>query len=243
MKCILLAAGYATRLYPLTQNKPKSLLEVGGKTILEHILRKIEVLSSVDCVYIVTNDRFFKDFETWTAHFSYTKKIIVLNDQTVANENRLGAIADLQYVIDKQGIDEDILVMAGDNLFSFDLRDLISFYEKTGRDCITAHDLDDIEELKRTGVIEMDQANKVLSFEEKPKAPKSSLAVPPFYIYKKETLPLIKQYLAVGQNPDAPGNFIPWLITKKPVYVYKFEGLRCDIGTIESYEQAQKLFN
>lgn len=145
-------------------------------------------------------------------------------------------------MIDKVDIDEDLLVLAGDNLFDFELVDFVEFYEGVGADCITTHQLDDIEEIKRTGVIELDNDRIVTSFEEKPEKPKSNLAVPPFYIYQKETLPLIDQYLAEGENPDAPGNFIPWLIKHKDVYAYEFVGKRYDIGTLESYEKVQEMF-
>lgn len=140
-------------------------------------------------------------------------------------------------------LEEDILVMAGDNLFDFDLRDFVAFYKEVKEACITTHELDNEEDLKRTGVIEVNSNCRVTSFEEKPRVPKANLAVPPFYIYKKETLPYIKQYLEEGNNPDAPGNFIPWLISKKPVYAYKFHGKRYDIGTHESYALVNKIFS
>ena len=229
MKCILLAAGYATRLYPLTKNKPKSLLEVGGITILEHILKKIEKVESVDCIYIVSNDRFYSQFVEWVKGYESSKKIKVLNDLTTLNENRLGAIADIKFAIDNGNIEDDILIMAGDNLFDFELRDFELFYREIGHDCITVHELNDKEELKRTGVVEIDNNSKVMSFEEKPKELKSNLAVPPFYIYQEDTLELFDKYIGEGNNPDAPGNFIPWLIKHKDVYAYKFEGRRYDI--------------
>jgi glucose-1-phosphate thymidylyltransferase len=243
MKCILLAAGYATRLYPLTKDKPKSLLKIADKTILQHILEKIEVVDEIDDIYIVTNEPFYKSFTHWVNTYPSVKKITTINDHTTNNENRLGAIADLQLVIEKEQIEDDILVMAGDNLFDFDLRDFISFYKKANSSCITTHEIKEVEELKRTGVIELREDNSVKSFEEKPKEPKSNLAVPPFYIYKKQNLPLIKQYLSEGNNPDAPGNFIPWLIQKETVYAYKFTGYRYDIGTLESYKMVDKIFS
>ncbi|WHH57488.1 nucleotidyltransferase family protein [Petroclostridium sp. X23] len=242
MKCILLAAGYATRLYPLTKDKPKSLLPVGGKTILEHIINKVERIDTVEDIYIVTNDRFYHQFLDWMEQHRSLKKIKILNDGTTNNDNRLGAIADIQYVIERENIFDDILVMAGDNLFDFKLTDFWNFYRTVASDCITAHELTDTNELKRTGVIEIDEEYRVISFEEKPQNPKSNLAVPPFYIYAKDTLKLVDKYLQEGNNPDAPGNFIPWLIQHGDVYVYKFEGKRYDIGTLESYEQAQKIF-
>lgn len=242
MKCILLAAGYATRLYPLTKDKPKSLLEIGGKTILEHILRKIEKLESIDKIYIVTNDRFYEQFHSWVRFYECPKTIKVLNDHTNSNENRLGAVADIRFVLDAEKIEEDILVMAGDNLFEFDLCDFEAFYMQVGHNCITAHILSDINELRRTGVVELDENSRVISFEEKPKKPRSNFAVPPFYFYQKSTLNFIRQYLDGGNNPDAPGNFIPWLIAKKDVYAYRFKGMRYDIGNLESYNEVQKVF-
>lgn len=242
MKCILLAAGYATRLYPLTKDKPKSLLEVGGVTILEHILKKVEKIESIDYIYIVSNDRFYAQFVNWVDGYKSPKKIKVLNDLTTSNENRLGAIADIKFAIDNENIEDDILVMAGDNLFDFELKDFETFYREIGHDCITVHELNNEEELKRTGVVEIDQDAKVVSFEEKPKEPKSNLAVPPFYIYQKNTLGLFEKYISEGNNPDAPGNFVPWLIKHKDVYAFKFKGMRYDIGTVESYEKVQELF-
>lgn len=242
MKAVILAAGYATRLYPLTKDRPKALLKVGGKTILEHILLKLGKVKEVAQVYIVTNQKFYKHFKEWTGSYNYDKDIKVINDKTTSNEDRLGAIADLYYVIEQEEINDDLIVMAGDNLFDFELSDFVAFQQALKADCISSHQLDDIAELKRTGVIEVDKNNKVFSFEEKPADPKSKLAVPPFYIYQKETLPLIKEYLAEGNNPDAPGNFIPWLIMKKDVYAFQFQGDRYDIGTVASYERVKAIF-
>ena len=239
MKCIVLAAGYATRLYPLTENLHKSLLVVGEETILDFILQKIEKVTTVDGIYIITNDKFYNQLKEHTENYS---SVTVLNDGTTSNDNRLGAIADLLFVIDSLHINEDILVMAGDNLFDFELTDFYDFFIKVNGDCITTYKLPRIDDLKRTGVIEIDDYNKVISFAEKPKNPKSNMAVPPFYIYKKETLPLMKKYLDDGNNPDAPGNFIPWLLKQKKVYAYKFSGSRYDIGTVESYERVKFLF-
>jgi len=242
MKAVILAAGYATRLYPLTKDKPKSLLEVAGKTILEHILLKIAKVDMVDRVYIVTNARFFEQFQRWVENYHYSKEITVLNDGTTDNDNRLGAIADLQLVIDVAGLDDDLLVLAGDNLFDFELSDFVEFYQKHPFDMVTAHELNDMAQLKRTGVITVNADSQVTTFEEKPQEPQSNLAVPPFYIYRRDTLPLLRKYLDEGQNPDAPGNFIPWLLTRKPVYAYQFQGRRYDIGTLESYQEVCRIF-
>jgi glucose-1-phosphate thymidylyltransferase len=243
MKCIILAAGYATRLYPLTENTPKPLLKIGSKTILSYILEKVHHIESIDEVFIVTNQKFYNTFLTWVNNYKYSKKIRVVNDGTTSNESRLGAIADIQFVIEQYTLNDDLLILAGDNLFDFELTSFVSFFAKHKKDSITTHEMNDIERLKRTGVIEVDKNSKVISFEEKPKHPKSKLAVPPFYIFSKLTIPLIKQYLVEGNNPDAPGNLIPWLIRHREVYAYKFSGERYDIGTIESYRECQKIFS
>ncbi|WP_058308570.1 nucleotidyltransferase family protein [Gracilibacillus massiliensis] len=242
MKCIILAAGYATRLYPLTKYKAKPLLEVAGKPILNHIIEKVEKVTEIDEVFIVTNEKFTPSFEEWAKEYSGEIRITVINDHTTTNDNRLGAIADIEYVIKQQKVDEDIMVLAGDNLFEFELVDFVDFYHRVQADSITTHELNDIEEMKRTGIVEVNEGGVVTSFEEKPEAPKSNLAVPPFYIYQQETLTLISEYLQEGNNPDAPGYFIPWLIQQKQVYAFPFEGLRYDIGTIESYQKVQDLF-
>lgn len=242
MKAIILAAGYATRLYPLTKDKAKPLLEVGGRPILNHIMEKLEEVVEVDEVFIVTNEKFALSFSEWVEGYQGDKKVTVINDHTTTNANRLGAIADIQYVIDKVQIEDDLIVLAGDNLFDFSLKDFVAFFKKVKSDCITVHELNDPAELQHMGVVEVDRNHQVISFEEKPEVPKTHLAGPPFYIYQQETLPLIKQYLTEGNNPDAPGHLIPWLIKHKSVFAYRFEGLRHDIGTIESYLKVQELY-
>ncbi len=239
MQCILLAAGYATRLRPLTDNMPKALLKLGDKTILEMVTDKIDEVPEVETIYIVTNEKFYKQFEDWAENaYKGAKKVKVLNDHTTTNENRLGAIGDLKYVIDMEKVDDEILVMASDNIFGFPLTDFTERYKKTNADMICAHTIENKEDLHSMGVVELDSDGKVISFEEKPENPKSDLGVPPFYLYKKDTLPLIDKYLEEGNNPDAPGHFVPWLKDQKPVYAYVFDAVRIDIGTPESYYDA-----
>ena len=242
MKCLILAAGYATRLYPLTKETPKPLLEVAGKTILERLLDKISVIDKIDHVYIVTNARFANAFNEWVGDYQYSKPLTVINDGTTSNENRLGAIGDIQYVLDQTKIDDDLMILAGDNLFEFDLSDFDEFFQEKNADVITAYEITDLELQKRVGIVELDSAARVLSFEEKPQEPRSPWAVPALYIYKQETLPLIKKYLDEGNNPDAPGHFIPWLINHQPVFAFQFEGQWHDIGTLERYQEAQVVF-
>lgn len=243
MKCILLAAGYATRLYPLTENMPKSLLKVAGITILEHILHKIEEVPEIDEVILVSNERFYCQFQDWVNGYDAKKNIQVLNDLTTDNDHRLGALADIQFAIEQEQIQDDILVMAGDNLFDFSLTDFVGYYNSKKTDCILVHELADQRALRRTGVVTINEDYKVTHFEEKPQEPKSNLAAPPFYIYRQATLPFFRQYLNEGHNPDAPGHFIPWLITKATVYAYSFKGSRYDIGTFESYREVQEIYS
>lgn len=238
MQCILLAAGYATRLYPLTENMPKALLKLGNKTILDMVVDKLDEVAEIENIYIVTNDKFFSHFSDWSKSYSGPKKVSVLNDHTTDNSNRIGAIGDLKYVIDNENIDDEIIVMASDNIFDFSLNDFAKAYRSKGADMICAHKIDNAEDLHSMGVVVLDTDCRVLSFEEKPENPKSDLGVPPFYLYRRETLPLIGEYLKAGNNPDAPGHFIPWLIEKKSVYAYVFDAVRIDIGTPESYYDA-----
>jgi glucose-1-phosphate thymidylyltransferase len=242
MKCVLLVAGYATRLYPLTRSLPKPLLEVGGRPILDWILEKALKVELLDEIILVSNSRFLGAFEGYLEKRKLPLRASCLDDGTTDNEHRLGAIADLALAIERRGLEDDILVLAGDNLFDFELSDFAAFFAAKGADCITTHALDDLEALRRTGVIELGADGRVLSFEEKPREPRSRFAAPPFYLYRRETLPLLREYLATGGNPDAPGNFLPWLLARKPVYAYRFEGRRYDIGTIESYEEVRALF-
>jgi glucose-1-phosphate thymidylyltransferase len=242
VKCLILAAGYATRLYPLTLNTPKPLLALGRGTILDYLLDKVETTPEIDEVIIVSNHKFYSHFTDWAAGRRSPRKITVLDDGSTGNDNRLGAIADIRFAAAEKNINDDTLVLAGDNLFDFALSDFTAFFRRTGWDSVTTHRLDDKTRLRRTGVIEVDENWKVISFEEKPAEPKTNLAVPPFYLYRRDTLPLIADFLEEGFNPDAPGSFIPWLITRRPVGAFLFEGRLRDIGSPESYQAAKKAF-
>ena len=243
MKAIVLAAGYATRLYPLTKNQPKPLLKIAGKNILDYIVEKMERVEAIGEIIIVTNDKFTDHFEQWKKSASYTKQVTIVNDGTTTNDNRLGAIGDIQHVIETQQVTDDLMVLAGDNLFDFELTDFVSYFNEKETDCITAYQESNKEQLKRAGVVDLTDTGEVLSFEEKPSQPKSNYCVPAFYLYKKESLPLFKEYLKEGNNPDAPGHFIPYLITHRNVHAYLFEGKRYDIGTVDSYNKVNQLFS
>ena len=242
MKCVILAAGYATRLYPLTENLPKSLLIVAGKTILEHILIKVEEVPEIDEVLLVSNAKFAGQFNAFLSVYKGKKPILVLDDTTWDNEHRVGAIADLALAIEQAKIDDDIMVLAGDNLFDFSLNDFAAFFHDVQADCITMYYEENLKALQKTGVAEINLDDQVLSFEEKPIKPRSNNAVPPFYIYTKFTINLVQQFLKTGQNADAPGQFVAWLAKEKPVYAYKFKGKRYDIGSLASYEEAKHIF-
>jgi len=242
MKCVILAAGYATRLYPLTENLPKSLLVVAGKTILEHILTKVEEVPEVDEVLLVSNAKFARQFTDFLSEYKGKKTITIIDDGTWDNEHRLGAIADLALAIERGKIDDHVMVLAGDNLFDFSLEDFTSFFHNVQADCITTHYEESLEALQKTGVAELSPKSQVISFEEKPIKPRSNNAVPPFYIYNKETIRLIQEFLNTGLSIDAPGQFVAWLVKKKLVYAYQLKGKRFDIGSLASYEEAKHIF-
>lgn len=244
MKCIVLAAGYATRLYPLTENFPKPLLEVNGVSILDHLLRDIDRIDSVDGHIIISNHRYYENFVDWkNANTAVKKPITVLDDGSTSNEVRLGAVKDIQFAIDKLGIDEDVLVIAGDNLIDFSFKDFVDYAREKNASAVMVSQEKDIEELKKCGVMIPDENMKILSMEEKPKEPKSEWCVGPFYYYKREDLPLIAKGIAEGCGTDAPGSLVCYLCENTSVYGYVMPGKRYDIGDLESYEHVKKVYN
>ncbi len=242
MKAIVLAAGYATRLYPLTINKPKALLEVGGQTILDFVVSEIVTIPEIDEIAIVTNARFYETFEEWNKSADYGVKITVINDNTDSDDNKLGAIGDMKYTIDKLKLDDDLLVMASDNIFTFRLKEFYDKYKELDKDIILIKEIESESDLKRMANVVTDENGKVIKMVEKPPIPISKTAAYASYIYKKETLPLIDRYLAEGNNPDAPGFFPSWLINHKDLYTYTFTGECYDIGTPEAYAEVCELY-
>lgn len=238
MKAIILCAGYSTRMHPLTYNKPKSLLPVSGKPILNYIIRKIEKCEDIDKVLIVTNDKFYAQFVIWYNQYKkdFDKKIEIINDGTTSDETKLGGIGDLWFVIEKKKIDDDILVVLGDNLFDFDLQEMINFFKNHDKCVMGIYNVTDLKEAKRFGVVEV-KDNKILLFEEKPESPKSTLASIGIYLYKKEDLKKIGEYMKTDGLKDAPGHLIPYLISLDEVYAFEFSGSWYDIGTPETYEK------
>lgn len=242
MKAIVLSAGYATRLYPLTLNTPKGLLPIGKKSILDFITDEIQKVNEIDELFIISNHKFYDNFSDWAKTRETRLKITVFDDNTTDDSNKLGAIGDIWYTIEKGNINDDILVVAGDNFFTFDLRDYVEFYNKVKHDTILVSEMDSLSDLQRMANATLSDDGKVLFMEEKPQKPKTNIAVFASYIYTKETVPLIKKYLDEGNNPDAPGFFPSWLYTKKDVYAYKFQGECYDIGTPQSYKEVCEKF-
>ncbi|MBR3509730.1 MAG: nucleotidyltransferase family protein [Lachnospiraceae bacterium] len=240
MKCVILAAGYATRLYPLTENFPKPLLKVQDKTILDWLLEDIDQSGCVDGYIVISNHKFAKHFQEWAD--GHKLPITVLDDGTESNEARLGAVKDIQFAIDTLQLQEDLLVIAGDNLLNFSLVDFIEYQKKKSSTCVMRYYEPDINKLRKTGVAEVDAEDRIISMVEKPAEPKSHWCTPPFYIYKASDVPLVKKGIESGCGVDAPGSFIAWLSTQTSVYAYEMPGRRFDIGNLESYQEVQKTY-
>ena len=239
MKCIILAAGYATRLYPLTENFPKPLLDVGGKTILDHLIDDLESKDYIDEYFVVTNHKFANIFRDWAKDKS---KIKIIDDGTNSNDNRFGALKDLKYALGIIDNYEDVLVIAGDNLLDFSLNDFIEYAKNKGTSAVMTYEIDDVDKLKRTGVLELDNDNRVIDMEEKPAFPKSNFACPPFYYYIGKDIGLLEEALYAGCNSDAPGSFVSWLCSRTDIYAYLMPGNRYDIGNLESYEEVKRIY-
>lgn len=239
MDAIVLAAGYGTRLYPLTENTPKPLLNVAGKPIIEHIIRKLEEVNALNKIYIVTNDRFEQHFRKWLDNFDALKPIEIINDGTANNEDRLGALGDMHLAINTKDMSDDLIVVAGDNLFELSLSEAANFFKNRKSNVIVLHDVKDIELAKHYGIVEINN-NLVVNFEEKPINPKSTLASTGIYIFPKKTIALIKKYIAQGNNPDKTGSFIEWLHKRDKVHSFVTDKKWYDIGSLEQLEKANR---
>ncbi len=238
MHAILLAAGYGTRLHPLTRDRAKPLLPVGGRPIIDHLIDRLEAAPEIDRMLLVTNARFAEDFERWAAARSFAKPLSVYCDGSTSNEDRLGAVADMQLAVERGGIaGQEAYILATDNLPRFDLTDIIGFSRARRASAVFGCRTEDPEVLARVGVAEVDAEGRVTGFEEKPEHPRGNLRVPPFYVYASEAVASIAQYLAGGGNPDAPGHFLQWLVPRHPVYLLRRPQGTRDIGTLESYRQ------
>ena len=267
MKCLILAAGYATRLYPLTENFPKPLLAVGRKTILDWLVDDLSATTDIDEFVVISNHKFVGHFEKWKAwkeeqqttdsYSSRPYKITVIDDGTDTNETRLGAVKDIKLAVKKlkqsQGVQpqgtqsgfsesETLLVMAGDNMLDFSLSEFVNFAKAKGTPCVMCHEENDLKRQQKTAIITVDENNKITSYEEKPQQPKGNLAVPPFYYYRMQDVERIQEALDAGCGFDAPGSFAAWLSKQTEMHTFKMPAKRYDIGDLKSYEYAKELF-
>ena len=238
MKNVVIAAGYATRLGELTKNYPKPLLEIGSNTILGRMLDDIDTIPEIDEHIIITNGRFANIFEFWAQKQHYTKPIRVVDDGTVTNETRLGAVCDLLFAMDKLGLDDDLLVVAADNILFFSFQEFVDFAYSKQTSCIMCHEQPSIEKLQRTGVIVVDENWRVLNMEEKPQVPKSTWAVPPFYIYLRKDLDLVRHSVENGCGKDAPGNLAHYMVEHTTMHAWPMSAGRFDIGSLDTYYEA-----
>ena len=238
MKNIVIAAGYATRLGELTKNFPKPLLKIGENTILGRMLDDIDQIPDVDEHIIITNHKFAAIFEQWAAGLNYRKPVTIVDDGTETNDTRLGAVCDLLFAMDKLSIDDDLLVVAADNLLFFSFQVFVDFAREKHTSCIMCHEQPSIEKLQRTGVVELDDSMRVLGMEEKPEVPKSHWAVPPFYIYLKHDLDLVRHSVENGCGRDAPGNLAHYMVDHTTMHAWPMTAGRFDIGSLDTYYEA-----
>jgi glucose-1-phosphate thymidylyltransferase len=244
MKLIILAAGYATRLYPLTLNQPKPLLDVAGKPMIEHVLDNLAPVEEIDHVYIVTNAKFAGHFEQWAEGYGATRSggFTIINDRSTDDSNKLGAIGDLNLVLTSEQVDDDIIVVAGDNLFSHSLEEFGRVCRAEGAPVLALYDVGDLEEIRKYNAIEIDAAGRINFFEEKPVQPRSTLTGIALYYYPRSALPLVRQYIEEGNNPDQPGRLVEWMYRRTPFYTWKVPGIWFDIGSKENLEEANRIF-
>jgi len=240
MKCIILAAGYATRLYPLTLEKPKALLPVGDRPILDYILDKVCELEEIDEIIIVSNAKFYSNFFDYVNSRSFSKVVKVLNDGTISNEARLGGIGNLLFAIEKENINDDLLVLLGDNLFDSSLGGIKDLFLNKGKCVLGLFKVDNFEEAKKFGVVEINDSNKILSFEEKPENPKSTLISTGIYFIPLKKIKEIKEYLEKGFSKEGVGFFFEWMLKRDEVYGRDIEGKWYDIGSKETYDEVNR---
>ena len=245
MKVIILAAGYATRLYPLTLTRPKPLLPVAGQPMIDYVLDNLAPIGGLDRIYVVTNAKFAGHFQQWSMDYRAHKaqlNFTIVNDLSTDDSNKLGAIGDLHFVLQTHNIADDLIVVAGDNLFSEKLSDFGRYCREKNAPVLAVYDVGDLEQIKKYNAITLDGDGRITFFEEKPPHPTSTLTGIALYFYPQSTLPLIKQYIAEGNNPDQPGRLVQWLYPRVPFYTWKVPGLWYDIGSKETLEEANRIF-
>ena len=242
MKAVILAAGYATRLYPLTLDRPKALLDVGGRPMVEHLLQQLQGVDGLDGIYLVTNSKFAGAFRDWAAGWAGTE-VRIVDDGTVDEETKLGAIGDLELTIREAAIDDDLIVLAGDNLFSESLAPFGEFARQKNAPALGVYDVGDLDAIRRYNAIELDDDDRLTFFEEKPASPRSTLTGIALYFYPRESLGLVREYLEAGNNPDQPGRLVQWLYPRMPVYAWRVPGRWYDIGSAETLAEADRAFS
>ena len=240
MKCLILAAGYATRLYPLTENFPKPLLTVGEKTILDWLVDDIDTANAVDEYVVISNHKYAHHFESWAK--TKRQKIAVVDDGTDTNETRLGAVKDIQYAIEELDLDSDMLVIAGDNVLDFSLTKFIAYAKEKQTSCVMRYYEPDDKKLLKTGVVTVDDGDKILNMTEKSPTPATHWCCPPFYYYTKADAKLVQKGIESGCGTDAPGSYIAWLCTQTTVHAMEMPGSRYDVGNLESYEKIKNQY-
>lgn len=246
MKVLILAAGYATRLYPLTLTQPKPLLPVAGKPMIDYVLDNLAPIEGIDGVYIVTNNKFADHFQKWADSYRSTKSAFdftVVNDKSTDDSNKLGAIGDLHLVLTQQNIQDDLIVVAGDNLFSESLVDFGHFCRQQDSPVLGVYDVGSLDQARKYGVVDINAEGTLVNFVEKPENPPSTLIGIALYYYPKSVLPLIHQYMSEGNNPDQPGRLIQWLYPRIPVRTWSVPGIWYDIGSKETLEEANRIFS
>lgn len=242
MKNIVIAAGYATRLGELTKNFPKPLLQIGSSSILGRMLDDIDRIPEITEHIVITNHKFAHHFEEWKQSVNYTKPITIVDDGTETNDTRLGAVCDLLFAMDKLQIDDDLLVVAADNILFFSFQEFVDFAKQKQTSCIMCHEQPELAKLQRTGVVELDAEGRVLGMEEKPQQPKSHWAVPPFYIYLKKDLDLVRHSVENGCGKDAPGNLAHYMVDNTEMHAWPMSAGRFDIGSLDTYKEACEKF-
>lgn len=242
MKCIVLAAGYATRLYPLTENFPKPLLPVGNKPILNWLLDDIDTFPEITEHVIISNHKFIRHFTEWKENQKFSKPVTILDDGSIDNDHRLGAVRDIQFAVDSLHLEDDLLIVAGDNVLDFSLAGFVAYMREKNTSCVMCHEENELKKQQKTAIITVDENGLVTSYEEKPETPNGNLAVPPFYCYQNQDVKRIGEAIASGCGVDAPGSFAAWLSKQTAVHAWKMPGKRHDIGDKNSYEEAQQIF-
>ena len=246
MNILILAAGYATRLYPLTENKAKPLLDVAGKPMMEWVIDNLAPIDGIEKVYVVTNNKFAAGFQAWADEYNRTHAKLafeIINDGSTSDADKLGAIGDLNLVISRANLAaSDLIVVAGDNLFNQSLEDFGKFCREKNQPVLGVYDVGSLEQAKKYGVVAVDDSGTITSFEEKPAEPKSTLIGIALYYYPAETVASVATYLAAGNNPDQPGRFVQWLYPRTPVQTWQVPGTWFDVGSKETLEEANAIF-